>query len=329
MRYGLCAVFASLLLLSLSVPSGSAAVSPPELTIILDRGQMAVRTIAFTNPENKEITLTVEVVGVKDIVMVANPTLTVGPKGSTTITLFVTADREASGLISLTYDGKIEIVPVTVKFTGTATSPGSGRLAVTYDLYVNVGEPMTMIIRDAVTREAVLDAVISIEAPTPMTISSTGGYAKIPIENSGIYTGSIQAEGYRTYYFVFIARGGEATSGAIYVTSSPSPLIAGQTGQISAVDASGAPARGVSLRINGIPYPNPAMVVATGTMMSVEVLSDGKVVSSSVLPVSQGTTQPPTKKEETPYAIYVFIAAIAGLAYLLYRKKKTEKFPEV
>lgn len=316
----------------LSTPA-YATVVPTELTVELAKGATTIRTIAFSNPRENAVTVTAQAVGVSDVVMILNTPQVVAAHGSATFTLFIQGNKEASGLISLTYDGGFEFVPVNVKLLPeNASTPGSGRLSVSYELYVDVGETARLIVRDAETKEAILGADVTIDSPVGMTITADAGYADIPVEENGIWTGSVTAEGYRQFNFVFVAKG-EATSAVQItgVTSSPSPLIIGQAGQITAMSSSGV-ASNVTLVVNGVPYQtNPAVIIPTGAMVSVEVRdSTGKSLYGPTYLTAtqqQDTTPPPTPPEKGINYTGVAIVVTAIIIIILLVRRRGVKSP--
>lgn len=322
-RYALAPIVVILALLSISAPT-HATVAPTELTVVLAQGSTTIRTIAFSNPENTPVTVTAQAIGVSDDVIILNSPQNVTANGSTTFTLFIQANKEQSGFITLAYSGKLEYIPVTITFSENAGAGGSGYLAVTYDLYVNVGASTKMIVRDASTSAAVIDARVVITAPTPMTLSAVSGVADVPIEENGIYTGKVQASGYRDFYFVMVAKGTATPQQTVAgISTSPAPLIQGQMGQITATSSTGAAVQGVKLYVNGIEYSNPAIVVPTGLLITVEVkdAQGNSVYGPSYISVSSSQPTPTPPEGETNYrGIAIFVVAIVIVGLLLYFK---------
>jgi len=331
----MCSVaFLMVFLISSSATPAYATVTPTELTVTLAPGATTMRTIIFTNPkENIEIVATAQAFGVSDEVMILQSSQKVAGGASVTFALFIQAVKEESGFITISYDGSLDFIPITIKFSENASQPtaGSGYLAITYDLYVDVGTSTKMIIRDAGTKEAILSADVVVTQPTEMTITAVAGVAEIPIEENGIWTGRVEAPGYRAFNFVMVAKG-EVTAPAqvTSITSTPSPMIIGQPGQVTAVDSSGKAVSSAKLLINGIEYSNPAVIYPTTTMITVEVRDSkgNRIYGPSYLTASQQQQQPTTPQPEggiNLYGVAILVIGIAAAVYFVYRRRKYPK----
>lgn len=342
MRKSLFAV--AVILILLLAPHASASVSPADLSIEVEPGQIATTSIVYTNPDNFKRTVKVEfIVGLAGIFTPLNPTQTVGAGDSAAFNFLVAGTTGAHTGVIAFKDGDtvLDIVSVAITIPEENDEPpappvGTRSIRATYETYVEVGSEQEFLVQNAATNEAVINATLTVTHPDNLMITVASGYVTLPIEKSGYYTGSITASGYLDYYFIFVARGEEETTspttGEVFsIGVTPSPPRRTQALTVTAWDADGNIVDNVKLWIELEPYTNPAgLTCPDKDIIKVHATAGGETVYG---PVSFSTEEPPEptpipQDGGTPLGTYggiIALVVIMGVGFH-YRDKIKEKW---